>query len=142
MCIKVVGPLQIPKVLITHVPSQNVLKRMCIAFLFLNICCLHVDVVKQLADVQTKHQNGCWCQSDWTEYSRNCWSTFNAKQSVGFTEIGPKKRKYSVRQLCRLKCLFDVSGQRRMGRLVQDDRKSTVTQIITVTTKEEDELQQ
>lgn len=53
-----------------------------------------------------------------------------------------KKRKYSVRQLCRLKRPFDVTGQRRMGRLDQDDRKSTVTQIITVTTKEEDELQQ
>lgn len=56
--------------------------------------------------------------------------------------VGPKKRKYSVRQLCRLKRPFDVTGQRRMGRLDQDDRKSTVTQIITVTTKEEDELQQ
>ncbi len=29
------------------------------------------------------------------------------------------------------KCLIDVSGQRRMGRLVRDDRKATVTQITT-----------
>lgn len=64
------------------------------------------------------------------------------RKTVGFTEIGPKKRKYSVRQLCRLKRPFDVTGQRITGRLDQDDRKSTVTQIITVTTKEENELQQ
>ncbi len=29
------------------------------------------------------------------------------------------------------KCLVDVRGQRRMGRLVRDDRKATVTQINT-----------
>ncbi len=29
------------------------------------------------------------------------------------------------------KCLVDVIGQRRMGRLVRDDRKTTVTQITT-----------
>ncbi len=29
------------------------------------------------------------------------------------------------------KCLVDVRGQRRMGRLVRDDRKATVTQITT-----------
>ena len=29
------------------------------------------------------------------------------------------------------KCLVDVRGQRRMGRLVRDDRKATVTQIST-----------
>uniref|UniRef100_A0AAR2LKA7 Transposase Tc1-like domain-containing protein n=1 Tax=Pygocentrus nattereri TaxID=42514 RepID=A0AAR2LKA7_PYGNA len=34
-------------------------------------------------------------------------------------------------QLCGRKCLVDVRGQRRMGRLVQDDRKATVTQITT-----------
>ncbi len=32
-------------------------------------------------------------------------------------------------QLCGRKCLVDVRGQRRMGRLVRDDRKATVTQI-------------
>ncbi len=36
---------------------------------------------------------------------------------------------FSERQLCGLKCLVDVSGQRRMDRLVGDDRKATVTQI-------------
>ncbi len=34
-------------------------------------------------------------------------------------------------QLCGRKCLVDVRGQRRMGRLVRDDRKATVTQITT-----------
>ncbi len=34
-------------------------------------------------------------------------------------------------QLCGQKCLVDVRGQRRMGRLVRDDRKATVTQITT-----------
>ncbi len=34
-------------------------------------------------------------------------------------------------QLCGRKCLVDVRGQRRMGRLVRDDIKATVTQITT-----------
>ncbi len=34
-------------------------------------------------------------------------------------------------QLCGWKCLVDVRGQRRMDRLVRDDRKTTVTQITT-----------
>ncbi len=42
-----------------------------------------------------------------------------------------KEKIFSERQLCRLKCLLDVRGQRRMGRLVRDDRKATVTQITT-----------
>ncbi len=37
----------------------------------------------------------------------------------------------SERQLCGRKCLVDVRGQRRMDRLVRDDRKTTVTQITT-----------
>ncbi len=32
---------------------------------------------------------------------------------------------------CRQKCLVDLRGQRRMGRLGRDDRKATVTQITT-----------
>ncbi len=43
-----------------------------------------------------------------------------------------RKRKIpSERQLCGRKCLVDVRGQRRMGRLVRDDSKATVTQITT-----------
>uniref|UniRef100_A0A9J7YSR6 Tc3 transposase DNA binding domain-containing protein n=1 Tax=Cyprinus carpio carpio TaxID=630221 RepID=A0A9J7YSR6_CYPCA len=37
----------------------------------------------------------------------------------------------SRQQLCGRKCLDDIRGQRRMGRLVRDDRKATVTQITT-----------
>ncbi len=43
-----------------------------------------------------------------------------------------EKEKISIeRQLCGWKCLVDDRGQRRMGRLVRDDRKATVTQITT-----------
>ena len=37
----------------------------------------------------------------------------------------------SEQQLCGRKCLVDVRGRRRMGRVVGDDRKATVTQITT-----------
>ncbi len=46
-------------------------------------------------------------------------------------EWSKKETIFSERQLCGRKCLVDVRGQRRMGRLVRDDRKATVTQIIT-----------
>ncbi len=42
-----------------------------------------------------------------------------------------KEKISSERQLCGWKCLVDVRGQRRMGRLIRDDKKATVTQIIT-----------
>ncbi len=42
-----------------------------------------------------------------------------------------KEKISSERQLFGWKCLVDVRGQRRMGRLVRDDRKATVTQITT-----------
>ncbi len=56
---------------------------------------------------------------------------FHAQPSLGFTENGTKKRKYPVSSSCVDECLVDVRGQRRMGRLVRNDRKATVTQIIT-----------
>ncbi len=56
---------------------------------------------------------------------------FHEQPSLGFTENGPKKRKYPVSGSCGRKCLVDVRGQRRMGRLVRDDRKTTLTQINT-----------
>ncbi len=57
---------------------------------------------------------------------------FSAQPSLGFTKNGPKKKKISSEwQLCGRKCFVDVRGQRRMGRLVRDDRKATVTQITT-----------
>ncbi len=42
-----------------------------------------------------------------------------------------KEKISSERQLCWRKCLVDVRVQRRMSRLVRDDRKATVTQITT-----------
>ncbi len=48
-----------------------------------------------------------------------------------YREWSEKEKISSERQLCGQKCLVDARGQRRMGRLVRDDRKSTVTQIST-----------
>ncbi len=48
-----------------------------------------------------------------------------------YREWSEKEKICSERQLCGRKCLVDVRGQRRMGRLVRDDRKATVTQITT-----------
>ncbi len=48
-----------------------------------------------------------------------------------YREWSEKEKISSEWQLCRRKCLVDVRGQRRMGRLVRDDRKATVTQITT-----------
>ncbi len=44
-----------------------------------------------------------------------------------YREWFEKEKISSERQLCGRKCLVDVRGQRRMGRLVRDDRKATVT---------------
>ncbi len=48
-----------------------------------------------------------------------------------YREWSEKEKISSERQLCGRKCLVDVRGQRRMCRLVRDDRKATVTQITT-----------
>ncbi len=48
-----------------------------------------------------------------------------------YREWSGKEKISSERQLCGRKYLVDVRGQRRMGRLVRDDRKATVTQITT-----------
>ncbi len=48
-----------------------------------------------------------------------------------YREWSEKEKISSERQLCGRKCLVDVKGQRRMSRLVRDDRKTTVTQITT-----------
>ncbi len=48
-----------------------------------------------------------------------------------YREWSEKDKISSERQLWGWKCLVDVRGQRRMGRLVRDDRKVTVTQITT-----------
>ncbi len=51
--------------------------------------------------------------------------------SMVYRELSEKEKISSERQLWGRKCLFDVRGQRRMGRLVRDKRKATVTQITT-----------
>ncbi len=101
---------------------------------------------RRLVEVQTERQNGeergfkwlwtwngCWWQIGWSEYFKNCWSTeiFTHIPSLGFTENDPKKRKYPVSGSCVDENALLMSGQRRMGRLVRDDRKATVTQITT-----------
>ncbi len=48
-----------------------------------------------------------------------------------YREWSEKEKISSERELCGRKCLVDVRGQRRMDRLVRDDRKTTVTQITT-----------
>ncbi len=48
-----------------------------------------------------------------------------------YREWSEKEKISSQRQLCGRECLVDVRGQRRMGRLVRDDRKATVIQITT-----------
>ncbi len=62
---------------------------------------------RRLAEVQTEHQNGeergfkwlwmwnvRWCQTGWSYWD------FHAQPSLGFTENGPKKRKYPVSGSC------------------------------------------
>ncbi len=48
-----------------------------------------------------------------------------------YREWSEKEKIPNERQLCGQKCLVDIRGRRRMGRLVRYDRKTTVTQIIT-----------
>ncbi len=99
---------------------------------------------RRLVEVQTKHQNGeergfnwlwtrngCWCQTGWSEYFINCWSTgiFTHNTSRVYREWSETEKISSELQLCGRKCLVSVRGQRKMGRLVRDDRKATVNQI-------------
>ncbi len=41
-----------------------------------------------------------------------------------YREWSEKEKISSERQLCGRKCLVDIRGQRRMGRLVRDDKKA------------------
>ncbi len=95
-----------------------------------------------LAEVQTEHQKG-----DLSDFERGMvvsarragLSISKTADLLGFSrtisrvyrEWSEKEKISSERQLGGRKCLADVRGPRRMGRLVRDDRKATVTQITT-----------
>uniref|UniRef100_A0A3B3RJQ1 Transposase Tc1-like domain-containing protein n=1 Tax=Paramormyrops kingsleyae TaxID=1676925 RepID=A0A3B3RJQ1_9TELE len=48
-----------------------------------------------------------------------------------YKEWCAKGKTSSMRQSCGRKCLVDARGQRRMGRLIQADRRATLTEITT-----------
>ncbi len=77
--------------------------------------------------------NGCWCQTVWSGYSKTADLLVFSHTTISrvYREWSGKEKISSERQLCGRKGLVDVRGQRRMGRLIRDDRKATVTQITT-----------
>uniref|UniRef100_A0AAY5KRW7 Transposase Tc1-like domain-containing protein n=1 Tax=Esox lucius TaxID=8010 RepID=A0AAY5KRW7_ESOLU len=48
-----------------------------------------------------------------------------------YREWCEKRKTSSMQQSCGRKCLVDARGQRRMGRLIQADRRATLTEITT-----------
>ncbi len=101
---------------------------------------------RRLSEVQTEHQNGeergfkwlwtwngCWCQTGlvWVFQKLLIYWDFHAQPSLGFTENGPKKRKYPNIRAAVVWTKMPWWCQRRMSRLVRDHRKATVTQITT-----------
>ncbi len=77
--------------------------------------------------------NGCWCQTAGLNISKTDDLLRFSRTTISrvYREWSKKEKISGERQLCGRKYLVDVRGQRRMGRLVRDDRKATVTQINT-----------
>ncbi len=99
---------------------------------------------RRLAEVQTQHQNGeergfkwlwmwngCWCQTRWAEYFKNCRSTgiFMHNHLYGLQRMVWKREyiQWAAVVWTKMPCWC----QRRMGRVVRDDKKATVTRITT-----------
>ncbi len=77
--------------------------------------------------------DGCWWQTAGLSISQTADLLGISRTTISrvYIEWSEKEKISSEWQLCGRKCLVDIRGQRRMGRLVRDYRKATVTQITT-----------
>ncbi len=98
------------------------------------------------AEVQTEHQNGeergfkwlwtwngCWCRTGSSEYFKNCWSTgiFTHNHLSGLQRMVRKRENIQWMAVVGTKMPCWCQRSEENVRLVRDDRKETVTQIIT-----------